>query len=71
MENLYASHNRDIKSEYVIEKPIRLIVSDNIIGIGSWDAAKQNLARVKVVQLFIILQIPKIFITFCSLKPRS
>ena len=54
MENLYASHNRDIKSEYVIEKPIRLIVSDNIIGMGSWDAAKQNLARVKVVQLFIV-----------------
>ena len=71
MENLYASHISDIKSEYVIEKPIRLIVSDNIIGIGSWDAAKQNLARVKVVQLFIILHNSKIFITFCSLKPRS
>ncbi len=53
------------------KKPIKIIVSDNIIGIGLWDAAKQNLAWVKVVQLFIILQIPKIFITFCSLKPRS
>ena len=72
MESLYASHNSDIKSEYVIEKkPIKIIVSDNIIGIGLWDAAKQNLALVKVVQLFIILHNSKIFITFCSLKARS